>query len=1139
MIKKKSAQKKPVRNLGASTSGAAGVSRLAQSIPTPANAGAQPNGGISDGRAVLPGDEAQDSSFPENPVVDQPSHSAPEQQATPNMGDASHRESVPAPSGKPAPQPNKGKSQAPAAKNPGDESQSSSFSDPAPVTQGSKGQSSAPTPPKMAQSVPEPGKIEEQPNADSSQAPTPPKMAQSAADPSISVPSGKPAPQPNAGTSKAPAPSKPSVNAGGEQSSIPAKPVTTSQPNKNVLETQPISSGPQAIGQAQGNSIPTVAPVTQPNAGKSQAPAGSKPQGDSESVPNAGAAKTYDHPNPRSMIIANKTTPNQRSEYAVSDRLQAFHDKLQGRRAEKAPEYNEDPADQAERQAMAWDAGNKAAAEGNDEDTAKVAYQTIDIGCMKEFAEGFKAFASQKTAEIHRYMVEEAIGVANGESEEGAGNFAKEMAPELKKWKESGEWDGTIDSAIAVMESHGFAVEHLKGDKQAQQKGDGNDSAPGRHPDMADVRPLSGEAISGTGGVDSHGIAASAKFKLLTASKFRLGSRHQWARHAKHFSKASGPILAYVTRLASDNSATWSVGIAGQGVVVEGRVPASRFAMIRAMAYSDLALSHLAGMGKSADMQEFMDQQFTKTSDETGEHDVTAKIPEGWHEAEDGSHFKYFDNNLTAVIKPKKSKFKWKAFAGDDKIEKGKSKSVTEAQSEVEACMASFKASAGDPKKVAWGYTGVPPKDKQEEEIVDMGHGEHVPLEPKDYGKYLEAHLKEAVDEKTKEYYDEYYGGYGEQLTKDMAPGPVPAKHSSRTVASTIAWEDNYKGHHIMILEEDGYFTVKIDMEKVPGVMPYGDLASAKSEAKSMVRFRTGSAKEAASTIVWHDNYHGLSCDVLEEDGWYYARIGSEKIPGEMPYGDMESAKRAVKSIARMRNGSQKEASSDDIMKLSWKSVPKEIKEKIGSHFEPKSRAEVAFNEKHGAAFGEGDCYLVGADNSGQFRWEKRSAQGGLLDSGMGFESENLAKAACERHACKSAVGAEGAAHPITKTATNEGGEPPAGHVVFGDSVAANSAKWPPAARGTLIWIEDTQMIGDRNEVALGWDKSLNEACSPLQMEHHLKTFIQQLGTQLEKYWGIVSDIEITIIDFDKAEAVATFRSSARSPFIPAERIGQ
>src|SRR5208282_2490349 len=61
--------------------------------------------------------------------------------------------------------------------------------------------------------------------------------------------------------------------------------------------------------------------------------------------------------------------------------------------------------------------------------------------------------------------------------------------------------------------------------------------------------------------------------------------------------------------------------------------------------------------------------------------------------------------------------------------------------------------------KTAWGDKGMPVKSPADEKLVDMGVGEHKPLAPGDYGKYM-AHLKQAVDDKAKEYYDSYYGSY-------------------------------------------------------------------------------------------------------------------------------------------------------------------------------------------------------------------------------------------------------------------------------------------------------------------------------------------------------------------------------------------
>jgi hypothetical protein len=230
------------------------------------------------------------------------------------------------------------------------------------------------------------------------------------------------------------------------------------------------------------------------------------------------------------------------------------------------------------------------------------------------------------------------------------------------------------------------------------------------------------------------------------------------------------------------------------------------------------------------------------------------------------------------------------------------------------------------------------------------------------------------------------------------------------------------------------------------------------------------------------------------------------------------------------------------------------------------NEAECEMSAEHGKV-GKPDSYVVSEDGHGQYKWQAFS--GGAIgstpiDSGSGYDSLERAKAECERDYARKSVGAGMSAESPTKegvipeaveqpnegmsqagkppkmaakVATNEGGVPPTGEATFGDTVIATGKAWPPTQVGTMMKVIDAAVVGDRNECLVEFDKALLECCSDLQMKHHLQTFIQIMGTALEKKWGIVSDIEVSQVDRDACTALCTFRCSFRSPFPLAERV--
>jgi hypothetical protein len=119
------------------------------------------------------------------------------------------------------------------------------------------------------------------------------------------------------------------------------------------------------------------------------------------------------------------------------------------------------------------------------------------------------------------------------------------------------------------------------------------------------------------------------------------------------------------------------------------------------------------------------------------------------------------------------------------------------------------------------------------------------------------------------------------------------------------------------------------------------------------------------------------------------------------------------------------------------------------------------------------------------------------------------------------------------KKATNEGQVPPMGHDTFGDSTGQDKGM-QPAARALAFEVKEAALHGERNELIVGYDKSLNDVCSELQVKHHIKSFVQRLGGEMSKNWGVVADIQVQELDTKKAQATVTFRAlQGNSPFVP------
>lgn len=154
-------------------------------------------------------------------------------------------------------------------------------------------------------------------------------------------------------------------------------------------------------------------------------------------------------------------------------------------------------------------------------------------------------------------------------------------------------------------------------------------------------------------------------------------------------------------------------------------------------------------------------------------------------------------------------------------------------------------------------------------DLNNMGLGHKVKLSPTDYGKYFEqkeaaSHLladyqhclvahglsKEAVDEATKDYYDNYYGAYGKQLTKDVAlKGPAPAK-MSHTAQSTGAMEEL-----VAMIEKD------IKEEKFSDAQKKID--QVKEMMASMPR-RESFLKRAQAMVLEGEEYNDLLKDIKD-----------------------------------------------------------------------------------------------------------------------------------------------------------------------------------------------------------------------------------------------------------------------------------
>ncbi len=298
-------------------------------------------------------------------------------------------------------------------------------------------------------------------------------------------------------------------------------------------------------------------------------------------------------------------------------------------------------------------------------------------------------------------------------------------------------------------------------------------------------------------------------------------------------------------------------------------------------------------------------------------------------------------------------------------------------------------------------------------DILNMGKGHKVKLAPEDYGKYLTAagHSKEAVDEATKDYYENYYGNYGKELVKDIALKPM--SKSSKTAA---------KIDKIWVVTKPTEHSELVDI--------FFD-----TDFEGFIRQARGGLRE--------EDLYGVYDDEAEAEG-----IAKGLLAG-----------------------------------------PRQAK---------KAQAAPEFEN-----------LLQQLDQ--------------LVKDGKLDEADKMLEDL--KALLKSRTG---------KVAVNEGTIPPTGAEMFGDTHAVKPTQ--PAARqlARAFSITGTAQAGDRNEVEVQYDTALHDSCSELQMKHHIKSFIQRVGEEMSKHWGVIADIQIHALDSKKGSAVATFRTvKGNSPFVP------
>jgi hypothetical protein len=320
------------------------------------------------------------------------------------------------------------------------------------------------------------------------------------------------------------------------------------------------------------------------------------------------------------------------------------------------------------------------------------------------------------------------------------------------------------------------------------------------------------------------------------------------------------------------------------------------------------------------------------------------------------------------------------------------------------------------------------PKTDKDRDLVDMGKGEGVKLKPEDYGSVMKnkAEQKLAVDEVTKDYWSDYYGGYGKELTKDLAlTGP-----KSKSAGSTS---------------------------------PEWDLL--------------------------------------------------EKIQNSL--GTEDTLESLVKALP----------SSEVVEALEYIAVQHDLRDDEGNRISAKKTAEVG----DAVAWAFALEFLSALDNAHRLGVELKSQMASAFRPHLEKALELIKMAMVELEPL------DETARYGSKTATNEGGTPPLAEEIFADS-QDHEKLLPPATGNTVMWVDDIAMHGDRIELKVAWDKSLAD-CTPKQLEQHVKTFVQEVGTLMEKNWGIIADIQV--IEISGKKAVVSVKSAHPADVVPEVKLNE
>lgn len=429
------------------------------------------------------------------------------------------------------------------------------------------------------------------------------------------------------------------------------------------------------------------------------------------------------------------------------------------------------------------------------------------------------------------------------------------------------------------------------------------------------------------------------------------------------------------------------------------------------------------------------------------------------------------------------------------------------------------------------------PKTTQDKALVNEGHGEGIPMDPSDAAKWFEktsmpeALEKEAVDEATKKYFQDYYGGYGKELTKDVAlPGQ---KAASRTASLQKLAQDYVSACEIALSDaldalvhaeaaadevQVQYLEETIGMaldntKKSQEILAHGKTAQMDTISKAFLLDVEHAVADAKARVIEFlgQMETGVEKDLLSESA-------------NMLRDALNKVTEAVK-LAGARQASHKTAAGGELAQRVY-DIGQEIGEltdamkDFGHPTESATLQEI--HDKLGDVYQSLDnkgASLTAVDqNAKSYFIEYYHNYGGMLTRD-GLPLRKQASSVIEFGG---------------RIATNEGHLPPPGGAMM---AAPESGLVQPATKALPIWIEDCALHGDRNEVAVAWDVALNEFCSPLQMRGHIKTFVQELGIRLEKNWGVIADIQIVEFVYEKGECVATFRSTYPTPFVPETRV--